>query len=384
MIAPVLVALAALFSVYTVILYPVLLALLAKWRERPIRREAITPTVSVLIAVRNGGAWLEAKLDSVLSLDYPSGQILDIVVASDGSTDNTAAIAGRYADHGVRLLTLPLGGKARAINAALPLLRGEIVFFTDVRQRLEPSCLRRLVSCFADPEVGAASGELVILRGDTLEQASVGAYWKYEFWVRTNLSRLDSIFGATGAVYAMRRSLTSTLPEEALLDDMHQPLGAYFRGYRLVVEAGAIAYDQPSALNDEFRRKVRTLAGNFQILKAYPALLGPANRMWFHFFSTKLARLLLPHALLIIVAASFWLPSPWRETLLGGQILFYGLALADTVLPGRFPLKRLTSPIRVFVVLMAASFCALSIFFVPVDRLWRSAPAKAGPPAEAA
>lgn len=381
MIATALVALAVLFTVYTIVLYPLLLALLAKWRERPVRRAPFTPTVSVLVVARNGGAWLAAKLDTLLALDYPAGQIAQIVVASDGSTDDTAAIASRYAARGVQLLEVPPGGKARAINAALPLLTGELVFFTDVRQQLEPSCLRRLTACFADPEVGAASGELVLVRGDTLEKASVGAYWKYEFWIRTNLSRLDSIFGATGAVYVQRRALTAPLPADALLDDMHQPLGAFFRGYRLVVEPGAIAYDQPVSLDNEFARKVRTLAGNFQIIKAYPALLGPGNRMWLHYVSTKLARLLLPHALLLITAASFWLASPWRELVLGGQALFYGLALADPLLPDGFPLKRLSSPIRTFVVLMAASFCAVSILFVPAERLWRGVHAKPGRPA---
>lgn len=380
MIALAIFALGVLFTVYTIVLYPSLLMWFAKWRERPVRRQPITPTVSILVVVRNGSAWLAGKLESLLALDYPAGQIAQIIVASDGSTDDTASIAARYADRGVRLLTLPPGGKARAINAALPLLTGELVFFTDVRQRLEPSCLRRLAACFADPEVGAASGELVLVRGDTLEKASVGAYWKYEFWIRTNLSRLDSIFGATGAVYVMRRALTAPLPPDALLDDMHQPLGAYFKGYRLVVEPGAIAYDQPVSLDNEFARKVRTLAGNFQIIRAYPALLGPANRMWLHYVSTKLARLMLPHVLLAMAIAAFWVISPWREWLLGGQALFYGLAALDPILPGRFPLKRLTTPIRTFVVLMAASFCALSILFIPADRLWRASPVNSRPP----
>jgi hypothetical protein len=143
-----------------------------------------------------------------------------------------------------------------------------------------------------------------------------------------------------------------------------------------VVDPGAIANDQPVSLDNEYARKVRTLAGNFQIIKEYPELLGPGNRMWLHYVSTKLARLLLPHALLLIAAASFWLASPWRDLLWGGQALFYGLSLADPALPDGFPLKRLSSPIRTFVVLMAASFCAMSILFVPAERLWRGVHAR--------
>jgi biofilm PGA synthesis N-glycosyltransferase PgaC len=370
MIASGIVAVAGLFLLYTLFFYPLLLHAIAKMRERPVRRAPFTPSVSILLVARNGGPWLSKKLDSLLGLDYPPAQIREILLVSDGSSDDTAAIAARYAAHGVRLLEVPPGGKARAINAGLPLLSGELVLFTDVRQELEPSCLRRLAACMADPEVGAVSGELVLLEADSREKASVGAYWKYEFWIRSNLSRLDSIFGATGAIYLMRRALTTPLPPDALLDDMHQPLGAFFQGYRLVVEPGAIAYDHPVTLDNEFRRKVRTLAGNFQILRAYPALLGPGNRMWLHFVSTKFARLLLPYALIAIAAATPWLPPPWGWILAGGQAAFYGLALIDTRLPNGASLKRLTSPIRTFTVLMAASLCASAVFVVPADRLW--------------
>lgn len=365
---------ASLLLIYTLLLYPLLLHFLAKRRERPVRRVPVTPSVSILIAVRNGAPWLVAKLDSLLALDYPPEQIRDIVLVSDGSSDETVAIAARYADRGVRCLDVPPGGKALAINAGLPLLTGELVLFTDVRQTLEPSCLRRLAACMADPEVGAVSGELVLLHTDCNEKASVGAYWRYEFWIRTNLSRLDSIFGATGAIYLMRRSLTRALPQDTLLDDMHQPLRAFFQGYRLVVEPGAIAYDRPVTLDNEFRRKVRTLAGNLQIIRAYPALLGPANRMWFHYISTKLARLLLPYAMLAIAFATPWLSSPWASLLGWGQIGFYGMAFVDTLTPNGTRLKRLTSPIRTFCVLMAAALCASAIFVVPADRLWSPTP----------
>lgn len=155
---------------------------------------------------------------------------------------------------------------------------------------------------------------------------------------------------------------------------MHQPLGAFFQGYRLVVEPGAIAYDHPVTLDNEFRRKVRTLAGNFQILRAYPALLGPGNRMWLHYVSTKFARLLLPYALLAIAGATPWLPWPWAWILAGVQIGFYGMTIADTLLPNGTGLKRWTSPIRTFTVLMAAALCASAIFVVPADRLWSPAP----------
>jgi poly-beta-1,6-N-acetyl-D-glucosamine synthase len=137
------------------------------------------------------------------------------------------------------------------------------------------------------------------------------------------------------------------------------------------MDSRAQAYDIPTSLQTEFRRKVRTLAGNYQILQAYPALLGPGNRMWFHFISYKLARIFLPWVLIVIAVASFNLPGPWRPLLLTAQALFYGLAALDTWIPAPYILKRLSSPIRTFVVMMIAAVGGLSVFFVPARKLWK-------------
>jgi poly-beta-1,6-N-acetyl-D-glucosamine synthase len=361
--------LAAAFCLYTVFGYPMLLGLLAR-RARPVKKAFIPLRVSVILPVRNGERWIAAKLDSLLALDYPA-DLMEILVVSDGSTDATGRIVEGYAGRGVRLLTVPAGGKAPAPNRALEVARGEILFLTDVRQQLSADSLRNLVACFADPSVGAASGELVIRKGQTSSEESVGLYWRYEKWIRMRLSRLDSVIGATGCIYAMRRDLAKPLPPETLADDMYLPLAAFFRGYRVILDDSAKAFDDPTGLSKEFRRKVRTLAGVYQIIGYYPALLGPANRMWIHFVSHKLARLLMPWALLVLAVTSFGLPDPWRMIALAGQAAFYGLAAVDGALPESSPLKRLTSLPRTFVVLMAASLCAVAILFVPARKLWR-------------
>jgi hypothetical protein len=219
--------------------------------------------------------------------------------------------------------------------------------------------------------VGVVSGELVIRQGAGLEEASVGLYWKYEKWIRKQLSRLDSVPGATGCIYAMRRELATLLPRDVLNDDMYLPLAAFFRGFRVILDDSSLAFDYPTALASEFRRKVRTLAGVYQIVGYYPALLGPRNRMWIHFVSHKLARLFMPWAILAAAVASFGLPAPWKGWALGAQAAAYLLALVDGWLPARFPLRRLTSPVRTFAVLMAASLCALAILFVPPRVLWK-------------
>jgi biofilm PGA synthesis N-glycosyltransferase PgaC len=362
--------LSAAFVLYVLAGYPLLVAALARRRGRPVRKSFEPRTVTVLLPVRNGEPWLRDKLRSILSLDYPR-ELVQVLVISDGSTDRTEEIAREFAAQGVELLSIQAGGKALALNAGMARARGEILFFTDVRQALAPDSLRNLVACFADPEVGAASGELIIREGDTQEEAHTGLYWRYEKWIRKRLSRLDSVMGTTGCIYAMRASLAVPLAPGTILDDVNLPLGAFFRGYRVILDESARAFDFPTSLKTEFRRKVRTLAGVYQTIGAFPALLGPANRMWIHFVSHKLGRLILPWALVSAAASSFFLPAGYRDLALAAQAAGYALALADPLVPERFPLKRLTSPVRTFVVLMAAALCAVSILFLPRQALWK-------------
>jgi len=269
----------------------------------------------------------------------------------------------------VQLLRVPRGGKPAALNAAVPQMRNEILVLTDVRQLLARASVRKLVENFADPRVGVVSGDLLIRQGN-LEETSVGAYWRYERWIRRQLSRLDSIMGASGAFYAMRRTLFRQMPNELLLDDMYLPMGAFLSGYRLVVEPEAQAFDFPTSVNTEFRRKVRTLAGNYQLLGYYPWLLTPRNRMLFHFISYKLLRLLLPWVALALLIASLGLPAPWRTITLGGQLGVYGLAALDGVSPETAPWRRVTMPLRTVVSMLLATACAASIFFVKPEKLW--------------
>jgi len=361
----------AAFCIYTVAGYPLLLALLARRHRHPVVRSARRARVSVILPVYNGERWIGPKLESILDLDYPL-ELMEILVVSDGSTDATESIAGEFSKRAnVHVLRMPRRGKAAALNLALDRAQGEILFFTDVRQLLDRDSLRHLVECFADSTVGVASGELVIREGEGIEEASVGLYWKYEKWIRKQLSSVDSVLGATGCIYAMRRDLAVRLPEGTLVDDMYLPLAAFFRGYRVILEDAAKAYDYPTRLASEFRRKVRTLAGVYQVIGQYPALLGPSNRMWIHFFSHKLARLLMPFAMIAAAVTGYCLPGPWNRYAIAAQGLFYLLALADSWLPGDGLLKRLTSAVRIFTVLMAASLCAVSILFLPSRILWK-------------
>ncbi len=357
-------------TAYTVAGYPLLLGWLAARFGRPVRKERGRRTVSVLIPVHNGDRFLAGKLDSVLGLDYPR-DLVEVLVVSDGSTDRTEEIAREYHNRGIRLLCVPRGGKAAALNAGIAQSNGEIVVLTDVRQTLEPQSVDRLVACFGDPAVGVVSGDLVVRPGTHRDQMDVGLYWRYERWIRKQLGNLDSTLGATGPLYAVRRELTVPLPHDTLLDDVYLPLAAFFRGYRLVVEEEARAFDYPTTLQTEFGRKVRTLAGNYQILWQYPNLLSFRNRMLFHYLSYKLARLLLPYCFLGVLVFSFGLPEPWALACVAAQLGFYLLALLDLWIPQDAFLKRFSSPARTVVSLLAAAVFALAVFFVPPQQLWK-------------
>jgi cellulose synthase/poly-beta-1,6-N-acetylglucosamine synthase-like glycosyltransferase len=350
--------------------YPVLLAWWARLAPRPIRKNFPPCPISIIIPVRNGERWIEAKLRSLLASDYPA-ELLDIVVVSDGSIDGTNRIVQSFASHAVRLLALPPGGKATAVSEALRQVSSEIIVLTDVRQVFDPQALRRLVACFEDPKVGVVTGELVIRAGNTREEYNTGLYWKYEKWIRRNLNRIDAMLGATGSIYAIRQDAAAPIPPEILLDDVYLPFIAVFRGYRLYFEDQAKAYDLPTSLQSEFKRKVRTQAGVYQIIGYFPSLLWPGNPRFIHFFSHKFGRLVLPFAMIVMAVASFGLPDPWRLILLACQAAFYLAALLDPLVPERILLKRFTAVIRAFTVLVAAAFCAVSVFVLPAQRLWK-------------
>ena len=197
----------AAIAFYIIAGYPVLLAAGFRRGAPPVAKDlSHQTTVSVIVAVHNGAAFIAAKLESLSALDYPK-ELVQIIVVSDGSTDNTEAIVREWSPRGVVLLRVPRGGKVAALNEALARASGEILFFTDVRQPLDAQALRHLVANFADPTVGAVSGELRLCRGDDGHQADMELYWRYEVWVRKRHSYIDSVFNTTGCIYAMRREL---------------------------------------------------------------------------------------------------------------------------------------------------------------------------------
>ena len=359
-----------LLIAYVLVGYPLLLWALARRRRLSPGTQQTRFTVSVLIPVHNGAKFIREKLESILALDYPP-ELLDVLVVADGCSDETVSIVREYADRGVDVLVLPRGGKPAALNAAIPHLSGEIVLLTDVRQSLERESLKRLVARFEDPQVGVVSGELLLRRGTSQDEADVGLYWRYESWIRKNLAAVDSMFGATGPFYSIRRNLFTPIPRDILLDDVYLPMTIFFKGYRLVVEETARAFDYPMTRKREFDRKVRTLGGNYQLLARLPQVLTPRNRQLFHFVSYKFFRLLLPWLLIAAFFSSWWLPTPWNWLIVGAQTAAYVLAAWDENIPQTSTLKRLSSPFGTFVSFMVAAILGLKILFVPAQTLWK-------------
>ena len=319
-------------------------------RARPVERRRAPhrlqdrreyPGVSVIIAARNEAWRLPARIRNLLASDYPAHR-LQIIVASDGSTDNTPDALAPFGK-AVELLTLPRAGKAAALNAAVARARYPILVFADARQRFAPDAIRRLVSHFRNPQIGAVSGELV-LDCETSSEVStvadgVGAYWKYEKWLRREEAAVGSTLGVTGAIYAMRRWLWQPLPANTLLDDVLGPMRVVLRGYRVTFDSLARAFDETAKnASAETRRKVRTLAGNFQLLGQEPRLLVPGlNPVWLQFMSHKVARLLVPYALIALLLSSLVLASAsWvYATAAAAQVAFYALAVYGAVLDRR-------------------------------------------------
>jgi cellulose synthase/poly-beta-1,6-N-acetylglucosamine synthase-like glycosyltransferase len=330
--------------VYVYFGYPLLLLAWSRLRPKPVHAHPDEPPVSVIIAVRDEAEALERKIANLRSLDYPASH-LQIVVVSDGNNRQTAAVLRRNGGV-IDALYVPRGGKAQALNAGVEAARHDILVFADVRQRFDRQALRGLVAPLADPTVGGVSGELMLdveVGGGRRRSSDnrpppahstdigegMGGYWRYEKWLRRQESAIGSTMGATGAIYALRRALWKPLPADTILDDVLAPMRAVLAASRVVFSSEALAFDPVAPSGVELRRKIRTLAGNYQILRLEPRLLNPfRNPVWIQYMSHKVGRLLVPYALIALLATSGALAaaSPFYALAFAAQILFYGLA----------------------------------------------------------
>jgi biofilm PGA synthesis N-glycosyltransferase PgaC len=358
---------------YTYFGYAGWLWLRSRWWRKEVRQGPFSPFVSVVMVVRNEERVLERKLQNLLTLDYPSEKT-QLVVVSDGSTDRTEAILHEYAGNprvNVVLNQLPRG-KASGLNDALELAQGDIVVFTDARQKIEPGALRLLLENFADPQVGCVSGELMLGNPEAGETSvGLGIYWSVEKRIRELEAASGSVVGATGALYAIRRNLLVPLPPDTILDDVYLPMQVVRQGFRVVFDARARAWDSADlGSGQEFARKVRTLSGNYQLLQLAPWLLTSANPIRFEFVSHKVLRLVVPFALAGILVASLVLRAPLYRLALALQAAFYGFSFLAIVQLKRGPLARMADAAFTFVVLNTAAVVAFANFISGRKAAW--------------
>ncbi|MBY0230438.1 MAG: glycosyltransferase family 2 protein [Gemmataceae bacterium] len=354
---------------YAYLAYPLLVAVLARLFGKAVRRgPAGGLTVSFVVCARDEEQHIDKRLMELQAILEGTGVSGEIILVSDGSRDRTCQIARAYSR--VRLVEIAQGiGKSAALSRGVEEARGEIVVFADVRQAWAPDALELLLENFADPQVGAVSGDLVVTSGAGAMEG-VGLYWRFEKWLRGQESRLWSQVGVTGAISAVRRALFRPIPAGILLDDVHWPLEVAMQGYRVVHDSRALAYDRlPARAGDEFRRKVRTLSGNFQLAARLPSALLPwRNPVWLQWVSRKLARLVVPWAMLGLLSTNaLMLESPFYLGLFAAQLLGVGLGLVGLA-TGKG--GRLASAAASFLVLNAAAWVA---FWVWVTGRARSA-----------
>ncbi len=374
-------SLAALLYTYAV--YPIAIWLLALIRNRTVAKLNVPksdepPSVSVVLACHNEASRIEARLRNLIQANYPKNRI-EIIVAVDRSSDQTEAIARRFESNNMRVIDCGERlGKAGALNLGVQAATREIVVFADARQSFEADAIAELVANFADERVGAVSGELFIA-ADSKSGVSEGAglYWNYEKWIRKSESRFDSTIGATGALFAIRRSLWRPLPPSTILDDVYTPMSIALRGYRIVFEEKARAHDvAASTPAQEFRRKARTLMGNYQLCQLEPRLLTPSYRLWIQFCSHKLMRLTTPIFMLLLLASNAALlietsgAAGLYLAFAAAQVLFYSSVILGSQLSRHDRKIRVFNTAYLFSVMNAAALVGLFYFIRGKRDVW--------------
>ncbi len=352
--------------------YPAWLRIRMRWRFRPVRSSPVFPVVSIVMAVHNEAKVLRRKLENLSQLSYPSDR-LEIIVVSDGSADGTNEMLKAWAGELKRpVLCEQHEGKAAALNRGMQEARGEVIVFTDARQRIDPEALSRLTANFADPSVGCVSGELMLKepQEDGTRGHGFGLYWHLEKMIRLWEGATGSVVGATGALYAIRKNLIVPLPEVTILDDVYLPLHVARRGKRVVFESTACAYDSLAATEHEFRRKVRTLTGNYQLLQLAPWLLSAANPVRFEFICHKLLRLVMPFVLFCLLVSSIFAQGVPYRLAFELQLIFYATAALALFHLRLGIISKLADAASAFVVLNAAAAIAFVYFALGKKEVW--------------
>ena len=365
--------------VYTYFLFPLLVILRGMLVKRPYMSEDVQPLplVSIIIAAYNEEKEIGEKLNNILSLEYPRDR-LEVIIASDGSTDRTNEIVQGYEERGIRLLALPRLGKAGVLNAAVAAAQGEILVFSDANSMFKSDALRALVRPFADPEVGGVAGNQVYLKkGASSVGAGERSYWDFDRILKEYESQAGNTISATGAIYAIRRSLFQPVME-GVTDDFYTSTSVIEQGSRLVFAPDAVAYEAVAGTSGgEFGRKVRVITRGLRgVFIARRKLLNPFRYGFYaiQLFSHKALRriVVFPLLILFLVNPFLWNSGLFYQLTMIGQLGFYGLGLLGWRLDGtRFKrTKILTIPYFFCLVNAAVVLAALNILRGQQIKRW--------------
>jgi biofilm PGA synthesis N-glycosyltransferase PgaC len=341
-VLPIVFWLAVLLILQTYVGYPAGIHLKSKGRAEDELGVEISdsdlPSITVLVPAHNEERWIARKIENVLALEYPRDR-LQVIIASDGCTDRTVAIAEQYADRGVEVRHSPYrGGKSALLNRVVPTVAGEIVLATDVTALLPPPTLRLLARHFKDPKVGCVTGPRVCLPTDSAASAGEGLYWRYEAWIKRSESRLGTCLGANGQVMAVRKSLFPHIPE--INDDFYVGMKVLvFDRAKVLFEPGAKALIPAAAsLGQELERKIRTNEGFLRDVRyLLPALNPWRSPIWWRFLSHHVMRRLVPFAMIAAFATSLVLSgaSNFYGLVFLAQFVFYAGAMVGLLLERR-------------------------------------------------
>ncbi|SDC07524.1 Glycosyltransferase, catalytic subunit of cellulose synthase and poly-beta-1,6-N-acetylglucosamine synthase [Candidatus Frackibacter sp. WG12] len=323
-----------IFIFYTYMGYPLILIIYSKIFNQVTQKKDVIdyfPKVSLVIAAYNEEKVIEEKINNCLELEYPNDK-LEILIGSDGSTDRTNEIIKKYAGDLIQFYNITdRGGKTNVLNTLVPKAKGEIIVFSDANTLYEVNALKEIVQPFVSSEVGGVCGNLKFINpNNNVGGKGEGVYWKYEKLLKRIESKIHSVIGANGGIYAIRKKLFRFIPTNTIIDDFVISMTVIKQGYRLLYEDKAIAYEDTSlSLSDEFKRKIRIGAGDYQSIKILKSLLWFEDlKVSFAFWSHRIFRWLIPFCLIILFISNiFLLDMNFFQVMFIIQIVGYLLAL---------------------------------------------------------
>ncbi|MFH1868334.1 MAG: glycosyltransferase family 2 protein [Candidatus Omnitrophota bacterium] len=321
--------------IYIFIGYPLILTVYAAIRKKTFKKEDIEPSVTLIIPAYNEEKVIEEKIKNSLSIDYPKDK-LEIIIASDGSTDNTTKIVKKYEESSITLHDhKERRGKPQVLNDAVGKARGEIIVFSDASSIFDKDAVKKLVRNFADERVGCVCGDYKFgYEHETSRSKGEGLYVRYELFIKRKEAQAGTLLGLHGAIYAIRKGLYTPLKPDMINDDYVVSAKIVEAGHMSVYEEEAVAYEKTCASRkQEFYRRMRIAAGNYQFIPELKELLNPFKGMIFvEFVSHKLLRTLAPFFLLLMFLASYFAPGDFFKSIFIMQALFYIVAFIGALL----------------------------------------------------